>query len=167
MVRLYLVRHAIAFERDADKWPDDAKRPLTHKGIARMREVVDGLLELKVEIELVVTSPLVRAKQTADVIIAGLPEAPELVVSEAMSPSGSPSAVAEALAHYTKLKSIALVGHEPSLGELGAWLLGAKNPLTLKKGGVACIDMPTLPLVGPGQLVWLATPKMLRCLDAL
>lgn len=167
MVRLYLVRHAIAFERDSDKWPDDAKRPLTHKGIARMREVVDGLLELNVEIDLVVTSPLVRAKQTADVILAGLPDPPELVISDAMSPTGSPSAVAEALAHHTKVKSIALVGHEPSLGELGAWLLGAKNPLAFKKGGVACIDMPTLPLVGPGQLVWLATPRMLRGLDAL
>lgn len=167
MVSLYLVRHAIAFERDSDKWPDDGKRPLTHKGIARMREVVDGLVELNVELDLVVTSPLVRAKQTADVMLAGLPDAPDLVVSEAMSPNGSPAAVAELLAHHTKLKSIALVGHEPSLGELGAWLIGAKNPLPFKKGGVACIEMPTLPVVGPGQLIWLATPRMLRSLDAL
>jgi phosphohistidine phosphatase len=167
MVRLYLVRHAIAFERDSDKWPDDAKRPLTHKGIARMREVVDGLLDLSVELDLVVTSPLVRAKQTADVILAGLADPPDLVVSESMSPNGSPAAVVEVLSHHTKLKNIALVGHEPALGELGAWLIGAKNPLPFKKGGVACIEMPTLPIVGPGQLIWLATPRMLRSLDAL
>lgn len=167
MVRLYLIRHAIAFERDADKWPDDAKRPLTHKGIARMREVVDGLLELNVEIDLVVTSPLVRAKQTADVLLAGLSDPPELVISDSLMPSGSPSAVAEALSPHSKLKNIALVGHEPSLGELGAWLIGAKHPLAFKKGGVACIEMPTMPLVGPGQLMWLATPRMLRSLDAL
>ena len=167
MVRLYLVRHAIAFERDSDKWADDAKRPLTHKGIARMREVVDGLLELNVALDLVVTSPFVRAKQTAEVIIAGMPDPPELVVSESMSPSGSPAAVAELLSRHTKLESIALVGHEPSLGELGAWLTGAKNPLAFKKGGVACVEMPTLPIVGPGQLIWLATPRMLRSLDAV
>jgi phosphohistidine phosphatase len=161
MVRLYLVRHAIAFERD-DKWPDDTKRPLTHKGIARMREVVDGLIDLGVDLDLVITSPLVRAKQTADVIIAGFPDAPALTVSESMSPGGNPAAVAEALAHHTKLKNIALVGHEPNLGELGAWLIGAKHPLQFKKGGVACIEMATLPVAGPGHLIWLATPKMLR-----
>lgn len=166
MVRLYLVRHAIAFERDSDKWPDDAKRPLTHKGIARMRDVVDGLLDLNVELDLVVTSPLVRAKQTADVILAGLPDPPNLIVSDSMSPNGSPAAVAELLSHHTKLENIALVGHEPSIGELGAWLTGAKNALAFKKGGVACIEMPTLPLAGPGQLIWLATPRMLRSLGA-
>ncbi len=165
MVRLYLIRHAIAFERD-DKWPDDAKRPLTHKGIARMREVVEGLRELDVEFDLVITSPLVRAKQTADVILAGWDNAPALAVSDALVPGGTPAAVAEVLAPHTKLKNIALIGHEPSLGDLGAWLIGAKAPLAFKKGGVACIEMPTLPVVGAGQLVWLATPKMLRRLPA-
>ena len=161
MVTLYLIRHAIAFERD-DRWPDDSKRPLTHKGIARMREVVDGLLEMNVELDLVITSPLVRAQQTADVILAAYDDPPSLDVSDALSPGGTPPAVAEVLSHHTKLKNIALVGHEPSLGDLGAWLIGAKAPLAFKKGGVACIEMPTLPVVGPGQLIWLATPKMLR-----
>lgn len=166
MVRLYLVRHAIAFERD-DRWPDDTKRPLTHKGTARMREVVDGLLEMNVELDLVITSPLVRAKQTADVLLAGFPDPPALAVSESLSPGGTPAAVAEVLSRHTKLKNIALVGHEPSLGDLGAFLIGAKAPLAFKKGGVACIEMPTLPVVGPGQLIWLATPRMLRRLADL
>lgn len=166
MVRLYLVRHAIAFERD-DRWPDDTKRPLTHKGTARMREVVDGLLEMNVELDLVLTSPLVRAKQTADVILAGFSDPPALTVTDSLSPGGLPAAVADVLSRHTKLKNIALVGHEPSLGELGAFLTGAKMPLPFKKGGVACIEMPTLPVVGPGQLVWLATPKMLRALTTL
>ena len=166
MVRVYLIRHAIAFERD-DKWPDDSKRPLTHKGIARMREVVDGLIELGVDLDLVITSPLVRAKQTADVILAGFPDAPAVAVSEALSPSGTPAAVGDVLAHHAKLENIALVGHEPNLGEIGAWLIGAKHPLAFKKGGVACIELPTLPVAGPGQLIWLATPKMLRSLSEL
>ncbi len=166
MTTIYLIRHAIAFERD-DRWPDDTKRPLTHKGTARMREVVDGLVEMNVEFDLVITSPLVRAKQTADVILAGFDEPPALAVSDALSPGGTPPAVAEVLSRHTKLKSIALVGHEPSLGDLGAWLIGAKAPLAFKKGGVACIEMPTLPVVGPGQLIWLATPKMLRRLSEI
>lgn len=164
MVTLYLVRHAIAFERD-ERWPDDSKRPLTHKGTARMREVVEGLRELNVGLDLVITSPLVRAKQTADVLLAGWSDPPALAVSDSLGPSGSPAAVAEVLSSHTKLKSIALVGHEPGLGDLGAWLIGAKAPLAFKKGGVACIEMPTLPVVGPGQLIWLATPRMLRGLS--
>ena len=66
--QLYLVRHAIAAER-GDKWPDDTKRPLTHKGAARMRQAVEGLRALGVEIDLVLTSPLVRAEQTADILV--------------------------------------------------------------------------------------------------
>ncbi len=164
MVRLYLVRHAIASERDDTKWPDDDKRPLTHKGTARMREIVQGLQELDVDLDLVITSPLVRAKQTADLILAGWPDAPDLVVNDALAPAGSPAAVAEVLSRHTKLKNIALVGHEPNMGDLAAFLIGARAPLPFKKGGVACIEMPTLPVVGPGQLAWHATPKMLRAL---
>jgi phosphohistidine phosphatase len=165
MVRLYLVRHAIAFERDDSKWPDDDKRPLTHKGTARMRQIVDGLQEIDVDIDLVITSPLVRAKQTADLIIAGWPDAPALAVNDSLSPTGSPAGVAEVLSRHAKLKNIALVGHEPGLGHLAAFLIGARAPLSFKKGGIACIEMPTLPVVGPGQLLWHATPRMLRALS--
>jgi phosphohistidine phosphatase len=164
MRSLYLVRHAIAFERGED-WPDDAKRPLTHKGAARMREVVDGLLELRVELDLVITSPLVRAKQTADLIVAGWPEAPALVVSPALTPGAAAAGVSEVLSQHTQAAGIALVGHEPGLGEIGAWLIGARHPLVFKKGGVARIDVPAMPLGGSGALVWMATPKMLRQLS--
>ena len=164
MHSLYLVRHAIAFERGQD-WPDDAKRPLTHKGAARMREIVDGLLELGVELDLVITSPLVRAKQTADLIIAGWTEAPGLVVSPALSPGAAASGLTDVLSQQTEAAGIALVGHEPGLGELGAWLIGARHPLMFKKGGVARIDVPAMPLGGSGVLVWMATPKMLRQLS--
>jgi len=163
MRSLYLVRHAIAFDRGVD-WPDDTKRPLTHKGAARMREVVDGLRELGVTIDVVVTSPLVRAKQTADLIIAGWPEPPAVVVSSSLAPGAAPSAIADVLSQHTQADGIALVGHEPGLGELAAWLIGARHPLVFKKGGVGRIDVPAIPLQGSGELVWMATPKMLRAL---
>jgi phosphohistidine phosphatase len=164
MRSVYLVRHAIAFDRGQD-WADDTRRPLTHKGAARMREVVSGLLALGVELDTVITSPLVRAKQTADLIIGGWPEPPALVLSSALSPGAPPSGVSDVLSRHTQDAGIALVGHEPGLGEIAAWLIGARHPLPFKKGGVTRIDVPALPLGGSGVLVWMATPKMLRQLS--
>ncbi len=160
---LYLVRHAIAAER-GDAWPDDTKRPLTSKGVARMREVARGLVALGVEIEVVLTSPLVRAKQTTDILVEVLKPMPAVVVTAALAPGGLPAQVAEELGKLQKRGSIALVGHEPGLGELAAWLIGARTPVTFKKGGVCRIDAPGLPPTRPSQLVWLATPRMLRSL---
>ena len=160
---LYLVRHAIAEDR-GDKWPDDSKRPLTEKGIAKMREIVRGLSRLDPEIEVVLTSPFVRARQTAELLVEGLKPKPALDVLSALVPGEAPARVAEALRPYAGKKAIALVGHEPALGELGAWLIGANAPVVFKKGGIGQIDVASLPPERYGQLVWLATPKMLRAL---
>ena len=169
MTRLYLVRHAIAFER-GNEWPDDALRPVSHKGAARMREIVDGMIALGVELDVVVTSPLVRAKQTADLIIAGWPSSVSLAVSTAFAPGGSPAMLGDVLAAHPQAENVALVGHEPDLGQLAQWLIGATHPLPFKKGGVARIDVSTGGssgasaghLHGAGELRWLATPRMLR-----
>lgn len=160
---LYLVRHAIAAER-GDDWPDDTKRPLTSKGISRMRDVVAGLDDLEARIEVILTSPLVRAKQTADLLAAGLKPAPSVEICAELVPGTAPTKLAEALGAFGGRRSIALVGHEPGLGELAAWLVGAKTPFEFKKGGVGRIDVMALPPTGNGQLIWLATPKMLRAL---
>lgn len=160
---LYLVRHAIAAER-GPAWPDDTKRPLTHKGIVRMREIVHGLRLFDVAIDQVLSSPLVRAKQTAEILVDGLKPAPALTVVAALAPGVAPAQVAEALAQFKKAQAIALVGHEPDLGELGAWLIGAQAPLPFKKGGIARIDIANVPPGGAGQLIWFATPRMLRAL---
>jgi phosphohistidine phosphatase len=158
---LYLVRHAIAEER-GDKWPDDTKRPLTKKGRARMGEGARGLQAFGVTLDLVLTSPLVRARQTADILVAELKSPPKPVVTETLAPDRAPADVANALAPHARAKSIALVGHEPDLGELAAWLIGAKAPLEFRKGGVCRIDSPVLPPRRNCRLIWFATPKMLR-----
>jgi phosphohistidine phosphatase len=160
--KLYLVRHAIAAERGSD-WPDDAKRPLTPKGIARMRQIVRGLRNLDIVVDVVLTSPLVRAKQTAELLVEGLKPSPTLVMSPALAPGTSPAQTAEALAEFRKARRVALVGHEPGLGELAAWLVGANTSLPFKKGGIGRIDVASFPPTGTGQLIWLATPAMLRC----
>ena len=162
---LYLVRHAIAAERGED-WPDDDRRPLTTRGVARFKESVAGLSRLDVAVDEIFTSPLVRAKQTADILAAGLPGKPVVKVIDALSPGHPPSAVMAQLAHTARRRRIALVGHEPGLGELAAHLIGAGRALTFKKGGVCRIDVESLTSRRPGSLNWFVTPKVLRGLQA-
>jgi phosphohistidine phosphatase len=115
-----------------------------------------------VKVDVVLTSPLVRAKQTAEVLVDGLKPAPALKIMPALSPGIAPPKMAQVLAGFTKSQVLMLVGHEPDLGEFACWLLGAKAPLPFKKGGVCRIDLPSSSPQGSGQLIWLAMPRMLR-----
>lgn len=158
---LYLVRHAIAEER-GPKWPDDTERPLTADGAVRMRRAVKGLDRLHEPIALLLTSPLVRAVQTAEILSRGLAARPEVTLLSELAPGTQPSRVAQALGSYTKPKAIALVGHEPDLGLLAAWLIGARTPIPFRKGAVCRIDTVDWPATRESRLIWLATPRMLR-----
>jgi len=164
MAELYLVRHGIAAER-GDEWPDDSKRPLTPRGAARMREVAAGLRALESRLDLILTSPLVRARQTADLLQQGQGGSIPLEETTVLAPGGRPADLVELLRSKKKVERVALVGHEPDLGQLAAFLIGARAPLVFKKGGVARIDFEKFPPVPPGRLVWFALPKMLRGLD--
>ncbi len=160
-ISLYLVRHAIAAER-GEAFPDDATRPLTPKGVERFREVVKALADLDVEIDQVLTSPLVRARQTADILAEILPGGARVIETDTLSPGSAFRSVLDMLAAYSRHHSLALVGHEPGLGELAGRLLGTRNPLPFKKGAICRIDVDALPPAGPSRLVWFAPPKMLR-----
>jgi phosphohistidine phosphatase len=162
--RLFLVRHAVAAER-GPRWPDDDERPLTKAGAARMRRVVAGLAALGVDIDIVVTSPLKRAVQTADLVVQGLGLDDPPVVLPALAPGADAARVATGLAVDRRARGVALVGHEPGIGQLAAWCMGARAPLPFKKGGVCCfapLEWP--PAAGRATLVWFATPRMLRAL---
>ncbi len=161
---LYIVRHAIAAER-GDEWPDDTKRPLTELGITRFKEVVEGLVWLNVEIDEIFTSPLVRARQTANVLAQGLSRKPSVKILEPLAPGHSPASVMSGLAQAAKRRRIALVGHEPGLGDLAAHLVGSRRALAFKKGGVCRVDVQGLTLRRPGELVWFLPPKALRRLS--
>lgn len=161
MPTLLLVRHAIAEERGED-WPDDSVRPLTAKGIARMREIAAGLMALDETTPVVLTSPFTRASQTARVLAAEWTPTPKVSTLEALAPGHTPSVTAAALATLKAPVRVALVGHEPDLGQFAAWLIGSRTPVMFKKGGVARIDVPSWPPTRGGSLIWLAQPKMLR-----
>ena len=160
---LFLIRHAIAAERGS-KYPDDTLRPLTKRGIEKMREAARGFADLKPGIEVIVTSPLVRAKQTAEIVRAELTPSPAHDVLDELAPGHAPADLAEALEKYRSRHTIALVGHEPDLGQFTAWLVGSNRPIPFKKGGIACLEISDLPPGRNNTLLWLATPKMLRAL---
>ena len=129
-----------------------------------MRQIVRRLRELGVVVDLVLTSPLVRAKQTAELLVEGLRPTPTLVVIPVLAPGTSPAQTAEALGGFRKARRVALVGHDPGIGELAAWLIGANDADPFKKGGICRIDVASFPPSGGGQLIWLATPAMLAAL---
>jgi phosphohistidine phosphatase len=160
---LYLVRHGLAEER-GDAWPDDSKRPLTDEGISRMRKAARGLARLGMSVEVVLTSPLVRARQTAEILAGALDPRPSLVNVDSLAPDGAYAAVVADLEKHARKTRLALVGHEPMIGEFAARILGSRHPIEFKKGAVCRIDIEDLPPAGPGDLRWMLTPKILRAL---
>jgi len=158
------VRHAVAEERGPE-WPDDSQRPLTADGVKRWRREAAGLAVLDARPDLILTSPFTRARQTADVLAAAFAKKPKVVELAALQPGVKPRDVGRALEPDARAGSLALVGHEPGLGELAAWLVGFKTPPEFKKGGVSRIDVAILPPpAGSGRLYSWLTPKILRAL---
>src|SRR5471030_553895 len=160
---LYLIRHGLAEER-GDAWPDDTKRPLTDEGISRMRKAARGLSRIGVSVEVMLSSPLVRARQTAEIVAGALDPRPSIVNVDSLAPDGNYAAVVVDLEKHARKTRIALVGHEPAIGELAARLIGSRHPVEFKKGAVCRIDIDDLPPAGPGKLRWMLTPKILRAL---
>jgi phosphohistidine phosphatase len=160
---IYLVRHGLAAEQGPE-FPHDDERPLTSEGIERLREQVLGLRELQVRLDRVLTSPLVRAVQTAKIVAAGISCTAPLLTVDALRPGGRYDALMAALGRLGDDRSVALVGHMPSIGEIAARLIGAKEPLPFKKGATCCIETDGLPPTRAGQLRWFVPPRALRAL---
>jgi phosphohistidine phosphatase len=164
---VYLVRHAIADHRDPARWPDDAKRPLTTKGIARFRSAARGLNRIVPDVDVVLASPYTRAWQTGEILHdeAGWPAPEPCPALEAIRP---PVDAVEVLQASSDRSSVALVGHEPYLSRLASLLLCGDAdalPLELKKGGVVLLRFGGDPSRGGALLRWSASPRILRSLD--
>ena len=116
---LYLVRHASAFERDPDRWPDDSMRPLTQDGEEEFRLIARGLARLVSRVDVVLSSPYVRAWRTAQ-ILSEQNSWPAPEASAVLEPTLPPEKAAQDLLSYADARSIAVVGHRPGLHELAA-----------------------------------------------
>lgn len=163
VINVILVRHAIAFERDRTRWPDDRKRPLSPQGKEKFRKAAAGLGRWLPEVDCVFTSPLIRARETAAILaeIGGWPEARD---ASELAPQSSPTAVL-ALLKAERARHIALVGHEPNLSDLLSVCVagsGSRGGFDLKKGGVACIVFPSEISAGQAQLTAFVPPRVLR-----
>jgi phosphohistidine phosphatase len=160
---LYVIRHAIAQDR-GPSWPDDSLRPLTDEGASQFQKAMRGLSHMGVSLDVVLASPLVRAQQTADIVVSTFDPCPHLVTVESLAPGRGLHAVMSDLARHARRTSVAVVGHAPDLGSLAAYLIGLRGVLALKKGGVCRVDVESPPTAGHGTLRWLLTPTILRSL---
>jgi phosphohistidine phosphatase len=157
---LYLVRHGIAVDRTDPKSPAEPERPLTAKGVQKSRQAALGLKEMGVKPDLILTSPYVRAAQTAEIFAEALGVSQEKIrACEDLKPAGNPPDVVKEAARL-RAKEAMCFGHAPHLDQMIAQLAGARGTFTaLKKAGVACMEQGT---GGRWELLWILTPKMLR-----
>jgi phosphohistidine phosphatase len=159
-MQLYIVRHGIAVDREDPKCPPDPERYLTEEGVEKTKHVAQGVAA---SADLLLTSPYVRATQTAEIFANALDYAKQKIRrTDLLLPGAEPSLLFRELAKEKQASSIFLFGHAPQLDDVIAVALGSKKRLTgLKKAGVALIELKR---VSPpmGMLVWLATPKLLR-----
>jgi phosphohistidine phosphatase len=162
---LYLVRHAWAGEADQSQWPDDSLRPLTDEGRKRFDQVAKALASRGVAPELVATSPLVRCRQTAEILVKRVVSRPKLVDVPALAPGGDlEQIIAWTEREAADLAKVAWVGHNPDVEDYLADLLGGENlRVRFTKGAVAALEFPGPPARGQGELRWLVTAKMLGC----
>ncbi len=161
---LYVLRHGQAEERDGLKYPDDRERPLTLRGIERLARQVRGMNSLGICPELIVTSPLVRAVQTAEVVREGLTLEMRLEYSNYLEPWAEPREILEELrkAHAAE-HSVMVVGHEPHLSSLISLVSsGTLNcAIRLKKGALCKLRIPTVDPGRCGRIEWSLTPKQI------
>ena len=160
-MRLYLMRHGIAIDREDPDCPPDPERYLTPKGIQRTRAAARGLRALRVKPAALLTSPYVRAVQTGEIVceVLGL-DPKQLRTTDALKPEAKPARLVEDLGRLGG--EVICFGHAPHMDEFIAHALKATAPFTaLKKSGAACLDIDALaPL--RATLFWVLTSRVLR-----
>jgi phosphohistidine phosphatase len=163
-MELYIIRHAIAEMRASSG--NDGDRALTEAGREKMARAARGLRKLKVEPELILTSPLRRARETAEIVSRELGRVKVQALAE-LAAGADVAAIVPALRPHARRGALAIVGHMPDLSHFASLLLtGSDDALYVdfKKGGVACIEADLSGSAPRSQLRWLATPKLLRAL---
>ena len=164
-MQLIVIRHAIAMEREewAQSGRPDSDRPLTDTGRRRMRKNARGLQRISPHPDLIATSPWLRAADTARVVAETL-GVERMETIDVMLPDRHPSELAEWLNEHSDLAAVAVVGHEPHLGELVTWLLGGESGsnVEFKKGGACLLQFEAQVDAASAMLLWHLTPSQLR-----
>jgi len=163
-MNLYIIRHAIAVDPGTPGYESDSERPLTDKGRKKMRQIAKGLRNLGVEFDLILSSPYVRARETAEIVADVFKMKKKITFTENLIPLGNPELLVGEINEKYSVNSIALVGHEPHLSTLVGILVAAnaKLDITLKKGGVCYLLADDLHHQDHrATLEWLLTPGLL------
>jgi phosphohistidine phosphatase len=162
-MEIYIVRHGIAIDREDPKCPPDPERYLTEEGVEKTKRVAAAVAALGATPDLLLSSPYVRAMQTAEIFASALDYSKQKIRrTDLLLPGAEPSLFFRELAKDKQTSTLFVFGHAPQLDDIIAAALGSKHHITsLKKAGVALLELKR---VSPpnGQLVWLAPPKLLR-----
>lgn len=160
-MRLYLMRHADAGEADARRWPDDGRRPLSEVGHREHAVVAAALRRMGVRFDRLLTSPLVRARQTADITAAAYGGAPAPQETAALGERASLPDLLAALAALAPEAGVVCVGHEPFLSRTAAALVSRDGSarIEMRKSGVAAIDFEGHPAPRKGTLLFHLRPR--------
>jgi len=161
---LVMIRHAKAGERDAARWPDDDLRPITAEGAAELAAALKTMRRMGVAFDFLVSSPLVRARQTAELVAEAFGWEGPPSESEALGHGCTVAAVLDLLVKFPPDAAVAIVGHEPEFSKVAAKLVGRSGDaaIDLKKGGVIGIRFDGPPAAAAGRLEFLLKPGLLR-----
>lgn len=163
-MNLYIIRHAIAVDEVTSDSGSDSERPLTNKGRKKMRQISKALRHLGVEFDLILSSPYVRASETAEILADVFKMKNKIVFSDHLIPEGNPELLIGEINEKHSVDSLAVVGHEPHLSTLIGLLTAdsSKLEITLKKGGVCYLSADDLHHQDHrATLEWLLTPGIL------
>ena len=163
-LQLYFLRHAVAVERGEGDFAEE-ERPLTVKGRQKMIDAIRGIRRLDLKIDALLSSPLIRALQTAELVRNHLPYDGALEIEEELKPEGSLKGFLENVKRRQATR-VLLVGHEPSLSSWIQSLLGCgpRANLQLKKGGLCRLDLELASESSSSELIYLLQPRQLRAM---
>ena len=157
-VILYFLRHGKAGQGDPSDPTDDA-RELTDSGAAELRAAAPLWRRLNLRPDVVLSSPLPRALETAELFVEGIHGTHPPVADDRLRPGADWADLAQALAAHRDARRVMFVGHEPDLSMAVAELTGARS-VRMRKGGLACVEFPGIPEPGAGELAWLLDPDL-------
>ena len=164
-MNLFILRHGIAVEPGTPGFENDSDRPLISKGERRLRKAATAMEKLELSFDLILSSPFVRARQTAEIIGGELKLKKRIEFFDGLVPGGNPKALIHALSELkTAPENVLLVGHEPYLSRLISLLVsgGADAAIEMKKGGLCKLEVGELRHGQCARLVWLLTPAQME-----
>lgn len=162
-MNLYILRHGIAVEHGAAGYEDDDQRPLTGKGERKIWVITEAMKALEISFDSILSSPLVRARQTAEIVAEALKAKKRMELTDTLSPQESAKPLIEYLDEQGSVDDVLLVGHEPFLSRLISLLISgdSESSILLKKGGFCKLSTQELRHGQCATLEWLLTPKQM------